>query len=208
MLCEICHQRDADQVIVRKEEGVDQERYVCKACAHDEVRFAKHVVHVAIPKNPFQSGMQPFSPDGRPIPPEELAKLEDVLKVIKKTVEGTGGELTVGQPLAPDLQDKGRDEGNQPHCTQCESTLEQIIERGQMGCAACYRDLGKQIQALFASDEHRSAARYHGQVLPRNFKIWQDEILHQELTNALAQGDYAKAREILALRRTAGGDHA
>lgn len=117
MKCEICHERDAQTVVNRKDaQGNDDELYVCHECAaHIDEPPPKPMPTDELPD---VTTIELNSKDGKP-PPEIGAFLDAAMRMIS----------SVG---------KRQSDINKRTCPLCKTTWEKIEKDGRVGCPKCY----------------------------------------------------------------------
>lgn len=189
MKCEICQQNEAETVFFReKEDGTEEELYVCKSCAMRERAFGKpHGIQVAtmetsgLPQPPVGPEENPmdgaFDGAPKPVPPA-------ILNQLKKLI---GGEIEL--PGFP-----GESDEPTTKCPTCGTSLTTIQQDGRLGCAACYTTFEKEIADLLS--EIQDCTQYPGPPP----KWMEDEIRLKELNtnyrDALIREDYDAAEQI------------
>jgi len=130
MKCEICHKADAEQAILRKREGGEQELYVCSACA----------IHGQLPKPPEKTDSHQKKLPGKTAVPKKPSEVlpELVGMIIDATLEIMNQSLPSEESV----------------CPYCGITRSEYRKTSRLGCAICYEAFAKELGGLVA-DMHR-----------------------------------------------------
>jgi len=134
MKCEICHTADAEQAIIRKEGGQEQELYVCALCAI-EARVAEHEEKLDFLKKTVKK-----LPKKQAAPEKGSSVLPELMgMIIDATLEIMNHALPSQEPV----------------CPHCGITRADYRRASRLGCASCYETFTKELASLIA-DMHRS----------------------------------------------------
>ena len=169
MKCEICHKADAATVLHRKKnDGSDEELYVCKACAAHSGNEGKR--HRADEKKD-ESAKVTFA-EGEPPP-----FVENFVKAALGLVEGITGQ-----------------ERDKKACPGCGHTWEQIKDEKRVGCPRCYRTFAELIRTEFLTAAY---GRTHVGDMPKGV-VGKDSraYLERELKAAVRHQQFEKAAQI------------
>ena len=131
MKCELCHNADAEQAIIKKEGGQEQELYVCAACALLE-RLAESGGKTASPGNKTKKPKKNAPPAAEDAFPELMGMLLDATLEI------------INHPLL----------SQEPVCPHCGITRSEYRKATRLGCASCYETFTLELANLIA-DMHR-----------------------------------------------------
>ncbi len=183
MKCELCHQRNAETVLLRPgKAGREEELYVCKACAEREAVFGEtHGIQVAAMgmDGPSQGDVKDVPGEMGPAQKEFLGKMEEVLGVLSEKL----GDFLEGGP-----------EGER--CPKCGMPLDEVRTHGGIGCAHCMKVFRKALLRLV--DEVQGCVEYHGEPSIHFAAQAKRKALVAALKEALEREDYVKAKAIKA----------
>lgn len=174
MKCEICKRAEAVTAITVTREGVEQELYVCAACAAAAKKGpgARRPAKGRGPKLTLVGG------DSENVPGP----------LVEEFVKATLGFM---KGVAEAEEEKTR------VCPSCRTTWERVKETGRLGCPACWKAFAREIRDAFLVSEygraHLGAAPDVG-VIPdaRDART----VLERELKDAVAREDYHRAADI------------
>lgn len=182
MKCELCQQQKAETVLYRsKEDGAQEELYVCHGCAERERVFGQERgIQVATMETPEPEGEQMGLPEGL------------LPKGIERTMKAAFEEITER------LQEMGLSpEGLLPsseRCPACGMPLDEVRLAGRIGCASCVKAFEETIKAML--DESQGCSVYGGEIPERQGLVVRLEELRAAYERALAEENYQEAKEL------------
>ncbi len=179
MKCEICHKAEAQTVLHRKkEDGGDEELYVCKECAEKA-------------KKPKHKGRDPQtvvlnSGDGKPPP-----FVEDLLKATIGFVKGMAEEQDKASGKLKDV------------CPTCGMKRDDFHEEDRLGCPDCWTAFASDLRERLA-DRHYGNHHIGGAPAAAP-KVDVCAQLERKLRLAVRRQDFEKAEEIRRKLEELGG---
>jgi protein arginine kinase activator len=128
MKCEICHNADAEQAIMKSIGGPEQELYVCSGCAAQAQKQKEKPA--SLKKKPSDNAAEPE------VLPEGLPEL--VGMIIDATLEIMNHPVLSGEAV----------------CPHCGITRSEYRKASRLGCSTCYETFARELGNLIADMHH------------------------------------------------------
>ena len=126
MKCEVCHKADAETAVRKKTDGVEQELYVCSACAREVSRR------------------------------EEPAAAAQPASAPREASDALSSLPLMGMILDAAFEIVGRSANHsEPTCPACGITRAEYRKSSRLGCPACYEAFAKELDTAVL-EMHRS----------------------------------------------------
>ncbi len=203
MKCELCHEHDAETVLMRpaKTGGRAEELYVCHQCAEREETFDEHGIQVAamnadeLPPFGIGNAMPPgFPVEGEPISDEEK---EQLLKEIEEAGLPPPQEIfgKLGEMFG-ELSEKLGEMPIDRLCPTCGMSLKTVREEGILGCPDCIKAFEPILSRLL--EDVQQTKEYQGKPSERFAHVHELKRLQAALDAAIAREDYVEAKKLRA----------
>ena len=168
MTCESCNEREATVALTRIKGDHKQVLHLCPTCAQHGSSQAQGTQEDEVPKASTP----------------EVSTPKKVVQV--KNVEVIVGHLSSAEDR-PDIT-----------CSGCGMTYDEFRQGGRLGCAACYRAFGSQLERLLK--RIHGATRHAGKTPvasgPGPTAAEEMEQLRRDLDNAVAEEAYERAAQL------------